>query len=106
MGSAGIVEKRGDSFAGKVRGSWILFTWGRSLFPVPLKRVVFLGQHVTLTFGVVEEGRKSLLDVHESWRAQIILEMDKKGQCKSRGLCCSDYPKLSHVWLWSPSSEV
>lgn len=44
VGIAGIVEKRGESSAGKVRGGWMLVTWGRSLFLSPLKRAVCLGQ--------------------------------------------------------------
>jgi len=45
LGNAGIVGKRGESSAGKVRGGWMLVTWGRSLFLSPLKGVVCLGQH-------------------------------------------------------------
>lgn len=42
VGNAGIVEKRGGSSAGKARGGWILFTWGKSLSY--LKGMVCLGQ--------------------------------------------------------------
>lgn len=110
VGNAGIVEKRGESSAGKVRGGWILFTWGRSLFLIPFKRAVCLGQY-SIDFWSGGGGWEVITGC--TWKLESSHHfMDKKtGQWKSSGLCCSKYPPfeiclLLHLWLWTPSSEV
>lgn len=44
VGNAGTGRRGRESSAGKVRGGWMLVTWGRNLFLSPLKRAVCLGQ--------------------------------------------------------------
>lgn len=101
VGNAGIVEKRGESSAGKVRGGWILFTWGRSLFLISLKRAVCLGQS-SIDFWSGWGGQEVITGCTWKLESSDHFRDIKKGQWKSRGLCCSNYrtlwnlPDLTH----------
>lgn len=103
-------KERGSS-AGKVRGGWILFTWGTSLFLIPLERVVCLGQDSTdfwkgwggqevitgfiWKLGAQDNFRHFLKNVSEgpeTFAAETIPPFE---------ICL-----LCHTWSWTPSSEV
>lgn len=93
VGNAGIVEKRGESSAGKVRGGWILFTWGRSLFPIRLKRAVCLGQHST-DFWSGWGGQEVITGCTWTLESPDNFRDTTKSQWKSWGHSCSNYPTL------------
>lgn len=93
LGNAGIVEKRGESSAGKVRGGWILFTWGRSLFLIPFKRAVCLGQR-SIDFWSGWGRQEVITGCTRKLESSDHFRDIKKGQWKSGGLFCPNYPTL------------
>lgn len=101
VGNAGTGGRGWESSAGKVRGGWMLVTWGRNLFLSPLKRAVCLGQ-CSIGFWSGWAGQEVMTGCTRKLGSSGHSRDIKKSQWKCRDLYRSNFPNVWNLSALTP----